>query len=228
MELHSKKKIKFDEAKIHANFVEERSRNEKLCTEEYMCDNEHARDPKTLNDINTQVMLDAYYVDFGASNVDANDEEVNEQRSITVTNNTKGKILMNWNSNENQAFSVSPTTCEIPPLKKYSFRIKFQPKCADQFYKTRLEGYALYNALSNYTLVEAKFIMPAWCLNVECTGHTFHPSNDTFFIPRYVTDAENIIFPTTVKEKPVYRTLTVKNLAANYPLAYDFTNLNNK
>ena len=47
-----------------------------------MCDNEHVRDPKTLDDINTQVLLDAYYVDFGASNVDTNDEEVNEQLGI--------------------------------------------------------------------------------------------------------------------------------------------------
>ncbi len=228
MELYSKKKIKFDEAKIHASFLEERCKNEKLFTEEYLCDNEHIRDPKTLNDINTQVLVDAYYVDFGPSSVDINDGEINEQRSITVTNKTKGKILINWNSNKSQAFSISPSTCEIPPLKNYSFRIKFQPKIADQFYKTRLEGYALYNALTNYTLAEAKFVMPAWCLNIECIGHTFHSSNDTFFIPRYVTDAENIIFPTTVKEKPVYRTLTVKNLANNYPLTFDFNNLKKK
>ena len=151
----------------------------------------------------------------------------NEQKSITVTNKTKGKILLTWNFNKNSAFTISPATSEIPPLKSHSFRVKFHPQRGDQFYATSLEGYALYNALSNYTLAETKFVMPAWCLNLKCVGHTFHPMNDTFFIPRYVTDAENIVFPTTVKDRPVYRTLTVKNLASEYPLAYDFNNLNN-
>lgn len=92
----------------------------------------------------------------------------------------------------------------------------------------KLEGYAFYNALTNYTLAEAKFVVPSWCLNIECLGHTFNPSNDTHFIPKYTIDAENVIFPVTTVDKTVYRTLTVKNLASNYPLAYDFATLNNE
>lgn len=134
MELFTKKKIQFDDAKIHEEYVAKQNESEKLLTEEYMCDRQHFNNPKSLDDINTQILIDDYYVDFGASQVDVNDEEINDQRSITVTNNTKGKVVMSWNVNDDQAFSISPVTCEIPPLKNYSFRIKFQPVRILQFY----------------------------------------------------------------------------------------------
>lgn len=91
----------------------------------------------------------------------------------------------------------------------------------DQFYYAKLEGYALYKSLCDYTLVEPKFILPSSCINVECLGHTFHPSSETFFMPKYSVDTENLIFPVSIKDKPVYRTLTVTNTAEKYPIVFD-------
>lgn len=123
-----KRKFKFDEKTIHEDYVAKMTDpNGALLTEEYICDREHFYEPKSLDDINTQVMVDAYYVDFGASVIDPMNEDTNDQRSITVTNKTRGKIIMQWNNTEDQAFTIEPLSCEIPPLKNYSFRVKFRP-----------------------------------------------------------------------------------------------------
>ena len=128
MELYMKRKFKFDENKNHLEYVEKVSNSSgALLTEEYICDREHFYEPKSLDDINTQVLVDAYYVDFGASRIDPMNEDTNDQRSITVANKTRGKIVMQWNNTEDQAFTIEPLCCEIPPLKSYSFRVKFRP-----------------------------------------------------------------------------------------------------
>ena len=174
MDLYTKGKLKLDEEKIHEHYLKIKNNPEtKIQTEEYICDKFHYAEPKSLNDINTQIAIDSVYIDFGASVVDANDEELNDQKSITITNKTKGKIIMSWNLTENQTFTITPVSCEIPPMKNYSFRIKFQPRYADQFYKTKLEGYALYKSLVNFTLADPKFVIPSWCLNIDCIGKSF-------------------------------------------------------
>lgn len=126
-ELCSEKKIQFDEKKIHEIFLQLKQKYENSMTEEYIRDGFHFNDSKTLNDINKQVLVDSYYVNFGASHVDINNEELNDQKSIIITNKTKGKIMMSWNCSENNPFTITPQSCEIPPMKNYSFRIKFQP-----------------------------------------------------------------------------------------------------
>lgn len=126
-DLCSEKKIQFDERKIHENFLELKQKYESSLTEEYIRDGFHFNHTKSLNDINKQVLVDAYYVDFGASQLDLNDEETNDQKSIIITNKTKGKIMMSWNCSEDNPFTITPQSCEIPPMKNYSFRIKFQP-----------------------------------------------------------------------------------------------------
>jgi hypothetical protein len=76
--------------------------------------------------IKHHVRIDSPYVDFGAvTNIN---DEIPQQKSITLFNNTKGKLFICWNkSNDDKTFTISPQTAEIPPLKSYSFRIKFKP-----------------------------------------------------------------------------------------------------
>jgi len=56
-------------------------------------------------------------------------------------------------------------------------------------------------------------------------GHTFHPSADTYYIPKYTVDNENLIFPVSIKDRAVYRTFTLRNTASKYPLTFDFNEL---
>ena len=143
------------------------------------------------------VQIDSVYVDFGASHpVQMLDETKNTQeKSITIFNKTKSKIVIYWNGSETQPFKVAPQTCDIPPMKSCAFRIKFEPVLIliliflicfkkinsfhfkskhDQFYKFKLEGYAIYKSLTDYTLTEPRFIIPPWCINIDCLGKAFY------------------------------------------------------
>jgi hypothetical protein len=125
MELEKLGKIKINDELVHQRYLETRSIElSKNLTEDYINDGFHFPDSKNEE----QVTLDQVYLDFGASKVDANDEEFNEQKTVTLFNQTKGKMLIFWNTGtENQSFVILPSKCEIPPLKSYSFRVKFLP-----------------------------------------------------------------------------------------------------
>lgn len=65
-------------------------------------------------------------------------------------------------------------------------------------------------------------------LNLYQIGRTFHPSSENFTLPRYTIDTDNIVFPVGVKDKPIYRTFTLKNTAPNYSMVFDLKNMNNE
>ena len=75
------------------------------------------------------VQLDTVYVDFGACQpAQLLDETRNAQeKSISIFNKTKSKIVIYWNESQTQPFKITPLTCDIPPMKSCSFRIKFEP-----------------------------------------------------------------------------------------------------
>ena len=115
-------KVKVTDELVHQKFLEIKSKEtSQTATEEYMNDSHHFPDQKS----DPQISIDQYYLDFGSSKVDPNDEEFNGQKSVTLTNRTKGKILIFWNSSENQSFAILPVKCEIPPLKSYSFKVEY-------------------------------------------------------------------------------------------------------
>ena len=51
-------------------------------------------------------------------------------------------------------------------------------------------------------------------------GHTFLPNNETF-LPRYMLDPGDLIFPAVNAHEPTYRTLALSNLGTT-PLLFDF------
>ena len=51
-------------------------------------------------------------------------------------------------------------------------------------------------------------------------GHSFH-SFEEHFPPYYTVDTENLIFPITVVDKPVFKTLTIKNTVDSYPIVFN-------
>lgn len=99
--------------------------------DEYTNDEIHSFKDKYQKNIDPCVSTDTYYLDFGYAQ--ANDLDEPNQKSITVTNHTKGKLLIFWNSNQERPFSIVPESCEIPPLKNYSFRVKFTPVISNYF-----------------------------------------------------------------------------------------------
>ena len=79
-----------------------------------------------LTEVKQHVTIDNQYVDFGA--ITNLKDEIPNQKSITLLNNTKGKLFICWNKSlDDKTFIISPSTAEISPLKSYSFRITFKP-----------------------------------------------------------------------------------------------------
>lgn len=64
--------------------------------------------------------------------------------------------------------------------------------------------------------------------NLIYEGHTFHPSSETFFPPRYSLDTDSIIFPAGVRDQELFRTFLLKNANPNCPLIFDFQNNDTK
>ena len=52
------------------------------------------------------------------------------------------------------------------------------------------------------------------------SGHTFLPNNETF-LPRYILDPEDLIFPAVNANESTYRTLVLSNVGTA-PLLFDF------
>lgn len=93
--------------------------------DEHINDQVHSFRDKYQKTIEKCISIDSYNVDFGYAQPNAMDKLF--EKSLTVTNHTRGKIIISWNSNDQTPFSIFPPTCEIPPLKTYSFRVKFSP-----------------------------------------------------------------------------------------------------
>ncbi len=108
----------------YQNYLNERADN---FVEEFINDSFHFAKDVATNNIDDCVLIDTYYADFGASKVDNYDENFNQSKSFTVFNQTKAKLVVNWNWSDKQPFNISPISCEIPPMKSYSFRIQFKP-----------------------------------------------------------------------------------------------------
>jgi hypothetical protein len=99
-------------------------------TNDYVNDDLHSNKDRAANNQEECLSCDKYYVDFGATQIIDLTNQQNE-RSINLFNNTKGKLLIQWNTSDDKPFSIYPQTCEIPALKSYSFRVKFQPVSFD-------------------------------------------------------------------------------------------------
>lgn len=93
--------------------------------DEYINDQIHSFRDKYQKNIEQSITIDLNTIDFGYAQ--ANNLDETYEKSITVSNHTRGKIIICWNSNEDAPFSIFPLCCEIPPLKTYSFRVKFSP-----------------------------------------------------------------------------------------------------
>jgi hypothetical protein len=108
----------------YQNYLTDRVDN---CVEEFINDSYHFGKDVAIHNIDDCVQMDTYYADFGASKVDNYDENFNQSKSFTVFNQTKAKLVLNWNRSDKQPFNISPISCEIPPMKSYSFRVQFKP-----------------------------------------------------------------------------------------------------
>ena len=162
------------------------------------------------------VSTDIYQADFGQ----CMDMRNIEQRTVNITNHTKGKVTVYWMGGEDHVFTMTPQTLDIPPLKSCSFRVSFKPSAPNQFYGAELECYASFKSMRDYRLTEDTTLTPPWCLTVTATGHTFMSNQETF-LPRYHLDSPQVVFPAVNATESTYRTVLLSNTGTT-PILYDF------
>ncbi|KAL9957579.1 hypothetical protein ACROYT_G034498 [Oculina patagonica] len=180
--------------------------------EEFFC---HASVGETTAVV-PHVSLDIHHADFGQ----LLDPKAVEQKTVNITNHTKGKITCMWMKDTKGIFSVSPEECDILPLKTASFRVTFRPNAANQFFSADLECYTFYKSMRDYRLVEDTTLCPPWCLSLNTTGHTFSLGTETF-IPRSQWDVKHLVFPAVTLDGVSYRTLLLSNSGQN-PIHFAF------
>jgi len=65
-----------------------------------------------------------------------------EPQLVRLTNNTKGKMMVQWMGDDTHTFSVTPSSAEIPPLKTVDFRVHFKP--VSKYVSVTLTGVVLH------------------------------------------------------------------------------------
>ncbi|XP_077997157.1 cilia- and flagella-associated protein 65-like [Glandiceps talaboti] len=179
---------------------------------EFFDDGHYSDKPHTT----PHVTLDTNSIDFGQ----CMNLRLIEPQTVNVTNHTKGKITINWMTSTSNTFFVTPATCDIPPLKTFSFQVTFKPNVPNQFFGAELECYASYKSMRDYRLVQDETFCPPWCLTLNTIGHTFQPGNETF-LPRFNFDSQKLVLPAIDTKETVFRTLLLSN-SGTTPIHYAF------
>ncbi|CAB4001244.1 Hypothetical predicted protein, partial [Paramuricea clavata] len=143
-----------------------------------------------------------------------------EQKTVNITNHTKGKVTCNWLKDMTGVFEISPESVDILPLKTASFILTFKPDRENQFYGCEIECFVSYKCARDYRLVEDKTLSPPWCVTVYCSGETFSRDRESF-LPRLEFSATQLVFPAVTLQNTSYRTLCIANTPAN-PVRFSF------
>ncbi|XP_059199527.1 cilia- and flagella-associated protein 65 [Centropristis striata] len=134
-------------------------------------------------------------------------------QSVSITNHTRGKLRLVWTAAQDSPFSVSPSSCDLAPLKSTSFRVTYDPKQLNTLHGAQLECFAYYK--DNHHLQD-KVLCPPWCVIVRVIGHSFQPGKE-HFIPTCSLNPPGVVFPALSVLS--YRTVLLKN-CGDLPLTF--------
>ncbi|KAJ4933197.1 hypothetical protein JOQ06_030032 [Pogonophryne albipinna] len=132
---------------------------------------------------------------------------------VSITNHTRGKLGLVWTAGEDSPFSVSPSSCDLPPLKSTSFRVTYDPKQLSTLHGAQLECFAYYK---DNPPLEERLLCPPWCVTVRVIGHSFQPGKE-HFIPNCSLTPCQVAFPTLSVLS--YRTVLLQN-CGDLPLTF--------
>uniref|UniRef100_A0A8C3A3Z7 Si:ch1073-349o24.2 n=1 Tax=Cyclopterus lumpus TaxID=8103 RepID=A0A8C3A3Z7_CYCLU len=66
---------------------------------------------------------------------------------VSITNHTRGKLSLVWTVAQDSPFTVSPSSCDLAPLKTTSFRVTYDPKQLNTPHGAQLECFAYYKVM---------------------------------------------------------------------------------
>ncbi|XP_035030976.2 cilia- and flagella-associated protein 65 [Hippoglossus stenolepis] len=113
-------------------------------------------------------------------------------QSVSITNYTRGKLSLVWTDAQDSQFTVSPSSCDLAPLKSTSFRVTYDPKQLNAFHGAQLECFAFYKMDDHH--IGERVLCPPWCVTVRVIGHSFHPGKE-HFIPCCSLKPPQVVFP---------------------------------
>ncbi|CAB1426783.1 unnamed protein product [Pleuronectes platessa] len=113
-------------------------------------------------------------------------------QSVSITNYTRGKLSLVWTEAQDSQFTVSPSSCDLAPLKSTSFRVTYDPKPLNTFHGTQLECFAFYKMEDHH--IGVRVLCPPWCVTVRVIGHSFSPGKE-HFIPCCSLKPPQVVFP---------------------------------
>ncbi|XP_070832675.1 LOW QUALITY PROTEIN: cilia- and flagella-associated protein 65 [Chaetodon trifascialis] len=134
-------------------------------------------------------------------------------QSVTITNHTRGKLSLVWTAAQHSPFSVSPSLCDLAPLKSTSFRVTYDPKQLSTLHAAQLECFAYYK--DNHH-IQDRLLCPPWCVTVRVVGHSFQPGKE-HFIPCCSLKPPRVVFPALSVLS--YRTALLQN-CGDLPLTF--------
>ncbi|XP_056292370.1 cilia- and flagella-associated protein 65 [Pseudoliparis swirei] len=134
-------------------------------------------------------------------------------QSVSITNHTRGKLSLVWTAAQDSPFTVSPSSCDLAPLKSTSFRVTYDPKQLNTLHGAQLECFAYYK--DNHHR-EGQLLCPPWCVTVRVIGHFFQPGKE-HFIPCCSLQPPRVVFPALSVIS--YRTVLLQNGGA-LPLTF--------
>uniref|UniRef100_A0A669DK26 Uncharacterized protein n=1 Tax=Oreochromis niloticus TaxID=8128 RepID=A0A669DK26_ORENI len=94
-------------------------------------------------------------------------------QSVSIANHTRRKLSLVWTAAQESPFSISPSSCDLAPLKSTLFRVVYAPKQLNTLHGAQLECFAYYKVLLFYTLRQ-HFIFPANSSGLAGPAHPSH------------------------------------------------------
>ncbi|XP_073329268.1 cilia- and flagella-associated protein 65 [Pagrus major] len=134
-------------------------------------------------------------------------------QSVSITNHTRGKLSLVWTAVQDSPFSVSPSSCDLAPLKSTSFRVNYDPKQLNTLHAVQLECFAYYKDSHQ---MEEPLLCPPWCVTVRVIGNSFQPGKE-HFIPCCSLKPPRVVFPALSILS--YRTALLQN-CGDLPLTF--------
>ncbi|XP_068557648.1 cilia- and flagella-associated protein 65 [Cebidichthys violaceus] len=132
---------------------------------------------------------------------------------VSITNHTRGKLSLVWTAAQDSPFTVSPSSCDLAPLKSTSFRVTYDPKQLNTLHGAQLECFAYYKDNCH---IEGRLLCPPWCVTVRVIGHSFQPGKE-HFIPWCSLQPPQVVFPALGVLS--YRTVLLHN-SGDLPLTF--------
>ncbi|XP_071348758.1 cilia- and flagella-associated protein 65 isoform X2 [Trachinotus anak] len=132
--------------------------------------------------------------------------------SVSIINHTRGKLSLVWTVAQDSPFTVSPSSCDLAPLKSTSFRVTYDPKEHNTLHGAQLECFAYYKM----DHIGERLLCPPWCVTVRVIGHSFQPGKE-HFIPCCSLKPPQVVFPALSALS--YQTVLLEN-GGDLPLTF--------